>query len=109
MKKAIALTLVMLMLMGLSACRTGGGEMGFEAVIDRIEGNTAYATVTAEYTIFGTKVEGNRKLPARIAFSTELLDAELEPGDAIVAQYLKGTIDGQNVRVVTCSVAEATP
>ena len=109
MKRVIALVLVLLLTVGLAACRTGGGERSFEAVIDRIEGDTAYATVTAEYAAFGTRVEGNRKLPAQISFSTVLLETELKPGDAIKGQYLKGTIDGQNVRVVTCGVIEVTP
>ena len=109
MKRVIALVLVLLLTVGLAACRTGGGERSFEAVIDRIEGDTAYATVTAEYAAFGTRVEGNRKLPAQIIFSTVLLETELKPGDAIKGQYLKGTIDGQNVRVVACGVIEVTP
>ena len=109
MKRTIALALVLLLTVGLAACQTGGGERSFEAVIDRIEGDTAYATVTAEYAAFGTRVEGNRKLPAQIIFSTVLLETELKPGDAIKGQYLKGTIDGQNVRVVACGVIEVTP
>ena len=109
MKRVIALVLVLLLTVGLAACRTGGGERSFEAVIDRIEGDTAYATVTAEDAAFGTRVEGNRKLPAQIIFSTALLETELKPGNAIRGQYLKGTIDGQSVRVVTCHVIEVEP
>ena len=76
-----------------------GGEIGFEATINRIEDGIAYATVTEQDTGFLSK-----KLPESIMFETADLDEELQAGDKISACYMSGTIDGQTVRVVSVSV-----
>ena len=76
-----------------------GGEIGFEATIDRVEDGIAYATVTEQDTSFLAK-----KLPESIMFETADLDKELHAGDKISGCYLSGTIDGQTVRVVSVVV-----
>ena len=76
-----------------------GGEIGFEATINRVEDGVAYATVTEQDAGFLAK-----KLPESIMFETADLDEELQAGDKISACYLSGTIDGQIVRVVSVSV-----
>ena len=78
-----------------------GGEIGFEATINRVEDGIAYAAVTEQDTGFLAK-----KLPESIMFETAGLDEELNAGDIISGCYLSGTIDGQTVRVV--SVAATT-
>ena len=76
-----------------------GGEIGFEATINRVEDGVAYATVTEQDAGFLAK-----KLPESIMFETADLDEELNAGDKISGCYLSGTIDGQTVRVVSVSV-----
>ena len=76
-----------------------GGEIGFEATINRVEDGVAYATVTEQDAGFLAK-----KLPESIMFETADLDEELQAGDKISACYMSGTIDGQTVRVVSVSV-----
>ena len=76
-----------------------GGEIGFEATIDRVEDGIAYATVTEQDTSFLVK-----KLPESIMFDTTDLDEELNAGDKISGCYLNGSIDGQTVRVVSVVV-----
>ena len=76
-----------------------GREIGFEATINRVENGMAYATVTEDNAGFGVK-----KLPESIMFSITDLDEELQVGDTIYGNYLSGTIDGQNVRVVSVFV-----
>ena len=76
-----------------------GGEIGFEATINKVEDGIAYATVIEQDTGFLTK-----KLPESIMFETADLDEELKAGDKISACYMSGTIDGQTVRVVSVSV-----
>ena len=76
-----------------------GGEIGFEATINRVEDGVAYATVTEQDAGFLAK-----KLPESIMFETADLDEELQAGDKISGCYLSGTIDGQTVRVVSVSV-----
>ena len=75
-----------------------GGEIGFEATINRVEDGIAYATVTDQHGGFLTK-----KLPESIMFETADLE-ELNAGDKIRGCYLSGTIDGQTVRVVSVKV-----
>ena len=76
-----------------------GGEIGFEATINRVEDGVAYATVTEQDAGFLAK-----KLPESIMFETADLDEELQAGDKISGCYLSGTIDCQTVRVVSVSV-----
>lgn len=76
-----------------------GGEIGFEATINKVEDGIAYATVIEQDTGCLTK-----KLPESIMFETSDLDEELNAGDKISGCYLSGTIDGQTVRVVSVSV-----
>ena len=95
MKKCLIIVLILILLVGLVGC--AGGEIGFEAVVDRVEpeNNMAYATVTRQH-----RELLSLKLPERIMFSTSGLDTELKPGDRFQGDYLSGTIDGQSVRVV---------
>ena len=76
-----------------------GGEIGFEATINKVEDGIAYATVIEQDTGFLTK-----KLPESIMFETADLDKELNAGDKISGCYLRGSIDGQTVRVVSVVV-----
>lgn len=76
-----------------------GGEIGFEATINKVEDGIAYATVIEQDTGFLTK-----KLPESIMFETADLDKELNVGDKISGCYLRGSIDGQTVRVVSVVV-----
>ena len=80
-----------------------GGEIGFDAVINRVEPeyNMAYATVTDQDAGFFSK-----KLPENIMFNTSDLDVELKAGDKIQGCYLSGTISGDSVRVVSIVVFE---
>ena len=75
-----------------------GGEIGFEATINQIENGVAYATVTADDAGFGAP-----KLPKEIEFVIDDL-GELNAGDEIHGCYLRGTIDGRLVRVVSALV-----
>ena len=76
-----------------------GGEIGFKATINRVEDGVAYATVTEQDAGFLSK-----KLPESIMFETADLDKELNAGDKISGCYLRGSIDGQTVRVVSVVV-----
>ena len=76
-----------------------GGEIGFEATINKVEDGIAYATVIEQDTGVLTK-----KLPESIMFETADLDKELNAGDKISGCYLRGSIDGQTVRVVSVVV-----
>ena len=76
-----------------------GGEIGFEATINKVEDGIAYATVIEHDTGFLTK-----KLPESIMFETADLDEVLNAGDKISGCYLRGSIDGQTVRVVSVVV-----
>ena len=107
MKKKILIIFVVLILCviaGIIVFLTSGragGEIGFDAVINRVEPeyNMAYATVTKQNTGFLVK-----RLPESIMFNTTDLDVELKAGDEIHGCYLSGTINGQDVRVVSISV-----
>ena len=105
MKKKVSLSISVVLLLAL-VCVIGflsigraGGEIGFGAIIDKVEDGIAYATVTEQSASFLSK-----KLPEKIMFSTADLDVELKAGDIISACYLRGTIDGQTARVVSVSV-----
>ena len=76
-----------------------GGEIGFEATVNRVEDGNAYATVIEQDAGFLAK-----KLPESIMFETVDMDKELQEGDKISACYLSGTIEGQMVRVVSVTV-----
>ena len=112
MKKAIKILFIVLAivvalsLVGLFAFLSfgrAGGEIGFDAVINRVEPeyNMAYATVTDQDAGFFSK-----KLPESIMFNTSNLDVELKAGDKIQGCYLSGTISGDSVRVVSVTIKE---
>ena len=97
-KKAIILLAILVCILAavvafLSVDRAGG-EVGFYATINSIEDGVAYATVTEQCAVL------SKKLPENIMFNTNELGEELKAGDKIYGNYLSGTIDGQNVRVV---------
>ena len=95
---AVVVCIVVAVVAFLSIGRAGG-EIGFEATINRVEDGIAYATVTEQDAGFLAK-----KLPGSIMFETADLDEELQAGDKISACYMSGTIDGQTVRVVSVTV-----
>lgn len=105
MKKKVIIIIIALVLCILAAivaflsAGRAGGEIGFEATINRVEDGIAYVTVTEQDAGFLAK-----KLPESIMFETADLDEELQAGDKISGCYLSGTIDGQNVRVVSVTV-----
>ena len=79
-----------------------GGEGGFDAVILSVDGNVITAEVTKDddATSFLSP-----KLPDKIIFDADRCDgSHLKVGDKISGTYLKGTIDGNNVHVVSVSV-----
>ena len=103
MKKKVVICLVVLVcIVGAVAAflygGRAGGEIGFGATINRVEDGIAYATVTDDDTGFGAK-----KLPESIMFEVADLE-ELQAGDKIRGCYMRGTIDGQTVRVVSVRV-----
>ena len=95
---AVVVCIVVAVVAFLSIGRAGG-EIGFEATINRVEDGIAYATVTEQDTSFLAK-----KLPENIMFEIADLDEELNAGDKISGCYLSGSIDGQTVRVVSVVV-----
>ena len=95
---AVVVCIVVAVVAFLSIGRAGG-EIGFDATINRVEDGVAYATVTEQDTSFLAK-----KLPENIMFETADLDEELQAGDKISGCYLSGSIDGQTVRVVSVVV-----
>ena len=104
MKKKVIIILVVMVCIAVAVVAflsidRAGGEIGFEATINRVEDGVAYATVTEQDAGFLAK-----KLPESIMFETADLDEELQAGDKISGCYLSGTIDGQTVRVVSVSV-----
>ena len=77
-----------------------GGEQEFEAVILSVEGNVITAEVTYDNASFLSA-----KLPDKIVFdANDSGETGLKVGDEIHGNYLKGTIDGNNVRVVSLVV-----
>ena len=95
---AVVVCIVVAVVAFLSIGRAGG-EIGFEATINKVEDGIAYATVIEQDTGFLTK-----KLPENIMFEIADLDEELNAGDKISGCYLSGSIDGQTVRVVSVVV-----
>ena len=74
-----------------------GGEIGFDATILSVEGKIITAEVTDDGASFFSA-----KLPDRIVFdANDSGETNLKVGDKIHGNYLKGTIDGENVRVVS--------
>ena len=94
---AITISLLTATVLFLSVGRAGG-EIGFEATIDKIENGIAYATVTDDDAGFGA-----RKLPNQIEFSIDGLD-EMNIGDEIYGNYIRGTIKGNSVFVACVEV-----
>ena len=78
-----------------------GGEGGFEAEILSVEDDI----ITAKVTYENRSSFISPKLPDTIVFDADRCDgSHLKVGDKIRGTYLKGTIDGNNVRVVSVSV-----
>ena len=78
-----------------------GGEGGFEAEILSVEEDI----ITAKVTYENRSSFLSPKLPDTIVFDADHCDGRhLQVGDKIRGTYLKGTIDGNNVRVVSVSV-----
>ena len=74
-----------------------GGEIGFDAIILSIEDDIITAEVTGDEASFFSA-----KLPKRIVFNAnDSGETNLSVGDIIHGSYLKGTINGENVRVVS--------
>lgn len=104
MKKSIMISLILIVCIFCVIAvplflERGGGEINFTATITQVKDGTAYAAVTEEHGYLGIG-----KLPGNIMFSTACLDEELEAGDKISGSYLRGTIEGQTVRVVSVTV-----
>lgn len=103
MKKKVVICLVVLVCIVVAVLEflhagRAGGEIGFGATINRVEDGMAYATVTDDDTGFGAK-----KFPESIMF--EIVDLEeLQAGDIIRGCYMRGTINGQFVRVVSVRI-----
>jgi hypothetical protein len=95
---SVLICIVVAFLVFLYAGRAGG-EIGFGATINRVEDGIAYATVTDDDTGFGAK-----KLPESIMFEVADLGIELQAGDIIRGCYMRGTINGQFVRVVSVRI-----
>ena len=78
-----------------------GGEGGFEAEILSVEDNI----ITAKVTYENQDSFLSPKLTDTIVFDADRCDgSHLKVGDKIKGTYLKGTIDGDNVSVVSVSV-----
>ena len=78
-----------------------GGEGGFEAEILSVEDDI----ITAKVTYENRNSFLSPKLPDTIVFDADRCDgSHLKVGDKIRGTYLKGTIDGNNVRVISVSV-----
>lgn len=77
-----------------------GGTGGLEAVIVSVDGNEITAKVTYDDASFLSP-----KLPDQIVFDADRCEGTgLKAGDKISGIYLKGTIDGNNVCVVSVGV-----
>lgn len=77
-----------------------GGEIGFEAIVLEANGNIITAEVISDNASFFAK-----KLPKTIVFDAGISgENNFRVGDRIVGDYLRGTIDGKNVRVVCFEV-----
>ena len=111
MKKKVIIILaivscVLLLVVGLylawrAAYQIWGGEEGFEAEILSVEDNI----ITAKVIYENQDSFLSPKLPDTIVFDADRCDgSHLKVGDKIKGTYLKGTIDGDNVCVVSVSV-----
>lgn len=79
-----------------------GGEQEFDAVILSVDGNMITAEVTYDNASFFST-----KLPDKITFDANYSgETGLKVGDTIHGNYLKGTIDGNYVRVISIVVLE---
>ena len=97
---AIGIVCVVLIFIVFSSLGRGGGEIGFDAVIISVEGNWITAEVTNDSASFFSK-----KLPNEIKFDSTVAGvSDLKPGDYIHADYLSGTIDGNQVKVVSITL-----
>ena len=84
-----------------AAYQIWGGEEGFEAEILSVEENK----ITAKVTYENRDSFLSPKLPDTIVFDAGRCDgSHLKVGDKIRGTYLKGTIDGNNVCVVSMGV-----
>ena len=84
-----------------AAYQIWGGEEGFEAEILSVEENI----ITAKVTYENRSLFLSPKLPDTIVFDADRCDgSHLKVGDKIRGTYIKGTIDGNNVHVVSVSV-----
>ena len=95
----VVIVCVLVAAVALLSVGRAGDEISFKATINRVEDGIAYTTVIEDGAGFGSK-----KLPESIMFNIAELDEELKAGDTIYGNYLKGTIDGQTVRVVSVVV-----
>ena len=86
---SVVLLLTLVYVIGFLSIGRAGGEIGFGAIVDKVEQGTGFLP---------------KKLPDKTMFSTAELDVEPKAGDIISACYLRGTIDGQTARVVSISV-----
>jgi hypothetical protein len=85
------------------AYRIWGGEGGFEAEILSVENNIITARVTQD----NRSSLLTHKLPDTIVFDANRCEGSgLKVGDKIRGMYLKGTIDGNRVRVVSVGVIQ---
>jgi len=99
---AIAVALSLVGLFAFLSFGRAGGEQEFDAVVLSVEGNVITAEVTYDNASFFSA-----KLPDKIVFdSNDSGETGLKVGDKIHGNYLKGTIDGNNVRVVSLVVLE---
>ncbi len=97
---AILILLVVILVWAFLSHSRAGGEISFSARIDRVENGTAYAAVLE----YGAGLFSN-KLPEQIEFSLEDFKEELiQPGDRINGSYLRGSIEGSKVKVVSILV-----
>ncbi len=93
---AVVVVCILIAIFAFLSVGRAGGEIGFEATVNRVEDGVAYATVTDDEAGFLAK-----KLPETIMFSlADLSETEVSAGDEIYGNYLSGTISGQTVEVV---------
>ena len=96
----IALAVILLIFAWRAAYRIWGGQEGFNAVVVSVDGDEITANVTYDGASFLSP-----KLPEQIVFDAKRCEGTgLKPGDKIRGTYLKGTIDGNSVSVVSTSV-----
>ena len=99
-KKAVLILTVIVVCVAVVAFLSmdrAGGEIGFDAIILSIEDDIITAEVTGDEASFFSA-----KLPKRIVFNAnDSGETNLSVGDIIHGNYLKGTINGENVRVVS--------